>query len=56
MVFSSVHLTWNDPYAVGTGFIFTMVKWPDRDVDRVTPSSAEVKNEWNYTPAVPLSS
>jgi hypothetical protein len=25
------------------------VKWPERDVDPLPPSSAEVQNEWNCT-------
>jgi hypothetical protein len=30
------------------------VKWPARGVDHPTPSSAEGKNEWNYTSTPPL--
>jgi hypothetical protein len=26
------------------------VKQPEREADRSPPSSAEVKNEWNYNP------
>jgi hypothetical protein len=34
---------------MGTGGSFSLVNWPDREVDHSPPSSAEVKNDWSYT-------
>jgi hypothetical protein len=30
------------------------VKWPGREADRSSPSSAEVKNAWSYTSTTPV--
>jgi hypothetical protein len=30
-------------------FTLLEVKWPGREADHLPPSSAEVKNVWNYT-------
>jgi hypothetical protein len=36
----------------GTGSL--EVRWPEHEADHSPPSSAEVKNEWSYTPTPPL--
>jgi len=38
---------------MGTGGSFLGVKRPESEVDRLTPSGAEVKNAWTYTTTSP---
>jgi hypothetical protein len=39
----------NNPSFGGYRSSFPQVQWPVRDANHSPPSSAEVKNEWNYT-------
>jgi hypothetical protein len=42
-------------YSIGTGSPPPWgVKWPGGEVNHSSPSSAEVKNEWSYTPVPPM--
>ena len=43
-----------DSHSVGTGFLLRGVKLPGYAGDHSPPSSAEVKNEWSYTPIPPI--
>jgi len=42
------------PYLMGTGGSATGLKRPGRETDYVRPSSADVKNAWNYTSTSPV--
>jgi hypothetical protein len=39
---------------MGTRGSFSGVKWPGREVDHSSPSSAEVKNAWSYKSTPPI--
>jgi hypothetical protein len=43
--------SWDPPSQVFIGYLgyFAGVKQPECEVNHLPPSSAEVKNEWNYT-------
>jgi hypothetical protein len=41
-------------YQMGTGGSFPGVNWPGREADLSPPSSAEVKNAWNYSSTPPI--
>jgi hypothetical protein len=41
-------------YALGTGGCSLVLKRPRREADRSSPSSAQVKNAWNYTSIPPI--
>jgi hypothetical protein len=41
-------------YPMGTGGSFSGVKRPGLEADHSPPSSAEVKNAWNYTSIPPV--
>jgi hypothetical protein len=47
--FSSLKLEFNEYLGY-----FTSVKWREREVDHLTPSSDEVVNEWSYTSTSPI--
>jgi hypothetical protein len=44
---------WGPPSLLFNGYrgTFPEVKWPEREVNHSSPSSAEIKNEWSYTSA-----
>jgi len=42
------------PLERGTRRSFPGVKWPGHEADHPRPSSAEVKNSWNYTSIPPV--
>jgi hypothetical protein len=41
-------------YLTRTSFSFPRIEQPGREVDHLTPSSAEVKNDWRYTSTPPF--
>jgi hypothetical protein len=49
---SEVHTTC---YSKGSVVMFPAVKWPGCAVDYSSPTSVEVKNEWNHTSSHPIS-
>jgi hypothetical protein len=42
-------------YPMVKGVLFLGLKRPVREADHSPPSSAEVKNAWNYTSTLPIS-
>jgi hypothetical protein len=42
------------PIQLVLGIFFLQVKWLGCEAEYSSPPHAEVKNEWSYTPALPL--
>jgi len=52
LIYISVQINPGVHYVSYTGVVSLGVKGPRREVDRSSPSTAEVKNEWSYTPTL----